>query len=270
MKTVLITGASSGYGHAIAAQFLAADWNVVATMRSPKRDLLPASDRLRVVAMDVTDPTSIAAAIDDALAGFDRIDVLVNNAGIGGFSPFELTPMRTVRQLFETNTFGLMAVTQAVIPHLRDQGHGTMINVSSSVCFAGMPLVAPYAAIKFAVEGFTEALYFEMANFGVRVKLVEPGYGPGTAFTANAGERIHGLDSPVYRAYAARILSFSQDATETTTAAQVADKVLEAANDRSERLRYPAGPDSEALAEARWTHTDEKFLSGLRRRFATD
>lgn len=267
MKTVLITGASSGYGHAIASRFLASGWNVVATMRTPRRELFSVSDRLRVVALDVTDPESIAAAVNDALAAFDGIDVLVNNAGIGSFSPFEVTPMASVRELFETNTFGLMAVTQAVIPHLREQRAGTIVNVSSSVCFAGMPLVASYAASKFAVEGFTEALFFEMASVGVRVKLVEPGYGPGTSFIANSGHRIVGLNSPHYADYAAKVMAFTTADGPTTTADQVAAKVLEAASDTTDRLRFPAGPDSEALAHSRWTQTDEEFLDTLRARF---
>jgi NAD(P)-dependent dehydrogenase (short-subunit alcohol dehydrogenase family) len=269
VKTVLITGASSGYGKAIATQFLQAGWNVVATMRKPDPSLFEASDHLRVIALDVTDAGSIAAAVDAVISAFGRIDAVVNNAGIGGFSPFEVTPFGNVREMFETNTFGLMAVTQSVIPHLRKQRSGTIINVSSSVCFAGMPLVASYAASKFAVEGFTEALYFEMAYLGVRVKLVEPGYGPGTSFIANSGHHIVGLDDPHYSDYAAKVMSFTTAPGPTTTGDQVAAKVLEAATDTSDRLRFPAGPDSEDLAIARWTRTDEEFLTGMRARFST-
>jgi NAD(P)-dependent dehydrogenase (short-subunit alcohol dehydrogenase family) len=267
VKTVLITGASSGYGNAIAALFLQHGWNVAATMRRPDPSRLPeVPDRLRIIPMDVTDADSIASAVDAAISAFGHIDVLVNNAGIGSFSPFEVTPLRTIRDIFETNTFGLMAVTQAVIPHMRERRSGTIVNVTSSVCFAGMPLVAPYAASKFAVEGFSEALFFEMASLGIRVKLVEPGYGPGTRFTANSGDRITGLDSPHYSAYAMKVMAFAQAPSTTTTADQVADKVLDAAMDTTDRLRFPAGPDSEALAQARWAQTDEAFLSGMRAR----
>ena len=270
MKTALVTGASSGYGKAIASLLLSRGWNVVATMRTPDPSRFPnASERLRVVALDVTDPSSIVAAVGAAISAFGHIDVLVNNAGIGSFSPFEVTPLATIREIFDTNTFGLMAVTQAVIPHMRERASGTIVNVSSSVSFAGMPLVAPYAASKFAVEGFSEALFFEMASVGVRVKLVEPGYGPGTSFTANSGHRIVGLDSPHYAAYAAKVMAFTTEGGATTTAEQVAEKVLEAATDPTARLRYPAGPDAEALAHARWTQTDEEFLSSIRERFPT-
>src|SRR3954468_18124734 len=115
MKTVLITGCSSGYGLETARRFLAQGRNVVATMRSPREGLLPKSDRLRLVALDVTQPPSIAAALEAA----GPIDVLVNNAGIGLFGAFEVTPMATVREVFETNTFGMMAMAQAVLPQFR-------------------------------------------------------------------------------------------------------------------------------------------------------
>ena len=120
MKTVLITGCSSGYGLETARHFHAHGWSVIATMRTPREDILPRSDRLRVLALDVTKPESIAAAIEAC----GPIDVLVNNAGIGVIGVFEATPMATVREVFETNTFGVMAMTQAVLPQLRAQEVG--------------------------------------------------------------------------------------------------------------------------------------------------
>src|SRR5687767_12777672 len=116
MKTVLITGCSSGYGRETARYFHAQGWKVIATMRSPRQVVLPRSERLRVLALDVTKPGSIAAA----LAESGRIDVLVNNAGIGVIGAFEATPMATVREVFETNTFGVMEMTQAVLPQFRE------------------------------------------------------------------------------------------------------------------------------------------------------
>ena len=146
MKTVLITGCSSGYGKTAAEHFLERGWNVVATMRRPDASILGGPNpRLRVVKLDVTDDESIAGAIGEGCAAFGHIDVLVNNAGIGLFSAFEATPRQTVRDVFETNTFGVMAMTQALIPLMRERGNGTIVNVTSSVCFAGMPLVAPCA-----------------------------------------------------------------------------------------------------------------------------
>ena len=151
MKTVLITGCSSGYGLETARRFHAQGWNVIATMRTPREDLLPKSERLRVLALDVTRPESIAAALQAA----GPIDVLVNNAGIGALGAFEATPMETVRELFETNTLGVMAMTQAVLPQFRERRSGVVVNVTSSVTLARMPLVAAYTATKMAIAGFT-------------------------------------------------------------------------------------------------------------------
>src|SRR5688572_4049483 len=138
MKTVLITGCSSGYGLATARHFHAQGWHVVATMRTPRAGLLPESPRMRMLALDVTDPASIAAA----LAAAGPIDVLVNNAGIGVVGAFEATAMRTVREVFDTNTFGTMAMTQAALPSMRERGAGVVVNVTSSVTLARMPLAA--------------------------------------------------------------------------------------------------------------------------------
>src|SRR5262245_41857741 len=188
-KTVLITGSSSGYGLETARYFHAQGWNVVASMRSPRADILPRSERLQLVALDVTQPESIARALEAS----GPIDVLVNNAGIGLLGAFEATPMATTRELFETNTFGTMAMTQAVIPQLRARRSGVIINVTSSATLAPMPLVAVYTASKTAIEGFTASLAFELQAFDIRVKLVEPGYGPATGFTHNSGARMQGL-----------------------------------------------------------------------------
>ena len=142
MKTVLITGCSSGYGLETARHFHAHGWNVVATMRTPREGLLPRSDRLRVVSLDVTKADCIAAALEAS----GPIEVLVNNAGIGLMGAFEATPMTTVRDVFETNTFGVMAMTQAVLPQFRARKSGVIVNVTSSATLAPMPLVAVYTA----------------------------------------------------------------------------------------------------------------------------
>jgi len=245
MKTVLITGCSSGYGLETARHFHARGWNVVATMRTPREDLLPRSERMRVVGLDVTQPESIETALQAA----GPIDVLVNNAGIGLLGAFEATPMDTAREVFETNTFGVMAMTQAVLPQFRARRGGAVINVTSSVTLAPMPLVAVYTASKTAIEGFTASLAHELEEFNVRVKLVEPGYGPGTSFTQNGASRMQGLIPESYAAYAQRIFAAFAQTTLVTTAADVAETVYTAAGDHSKRLRYPAGPDAMALAK---------------------
>ena len=248
MKTVVITGCSSGYGLETARHFHAQGWNVIATMRTPRTDVLPRSERLRVVPLDVTQPGSIAAALEAC----GPIDALVNNAGIGLFGAFEVTPMTTIREVFETNTFGVMAMTQAVLPQLRARRSGVIVNVTSSATLAPMPLVAVYTASKMAIDGFTASLAFELEAFDVRVKLVEPGYGPSTAFTRNSGTRLEGLLPEAYAPLAQSIFaSLGRDPGAVTTAADVAEGVFRAVNDASGQLRFPAGADAVALAATR-------------------
>ena len=154
MNTVLITGSSSGYGLETARYFHSQGWSVIATMRAPRPGDLPESERLRILPLDVTNPASIQAALEAS----GPIDVLVNNAGIGAIGAFEAMPMTTTREVFDTNTFGVMAMTQAVLPQFRERRSGVLVNVTSSVVLARMPLVAIYAASKTAVEGFTASL----------------------------------------------------------------------------------------------------------------
>lgn len=243
MKTVLITGCSSGYGLETARHFVAQGWNVVATMRSPRDDLFPASDHLRVLALDVTQPDSVARAVDAA----GPIDVLVNNAGVGLSGAFEATPMSTVREIFETNTFGVLAMCQAVIPRFRQRRAGTIVNVTSSATLAAFPLVAAYTASKAAIEGFTGSLALELEGFGVRVKLVEPGYGPTTSFTANGQQRMQGLIPEAYEPFAHSVFAGFTEDMPVTRESDVAAAVLTAANDTSAQLRFPAGADALAL-----------------------
>ena len=244
MKTVLITGCSSGYGLDTARHFLAQGWQVIATMRTPQADLFPASPNLRVLALDVTRADSIAHAIDKA----GPVDVLVNNAGIGLFGAFEATPMATVREVFDTNTFGTMAMCQAVIPQFRARRTGTIVNVTSSATLAPFPLVACYTASKAAIEGFTESLALELEPFNVTVKLVEPGYGPSTRFASNGQHRMQGLIPEAYQAYAQDVFASFSAVEAVTTGADVARVIWQAAQDQSGQLRFPAGPDAVALA----------------------
>jgi NAD(P)-dependent dehydrogenase (short-subunit alcohol dehydrogenase family) len=248
VKTVLITGCSSGYGLETARHFHAQGWNVVATMRTPREGVLPPSERLRVLALDVTKAESIAAALEAC----GPIDVLVNNAGIGLFGAVEATPMATAREVFETNTFGVMAMTQAVLPRLRARRSGVVVNVTSSATLAPMPMVAVYTASKMAIEGFTASLALELEGFDVRVKLVEPGYAPSTRFASNTGPRMEGLIPEAYAPLAQRIFaSMAQALAGVTTASDVAEAVYSAANDVSPQLRFPAGADAVALAQSR-------------------
>jgi len=247
MKTVLITGCSSGYGLATARHFLDRGWQVIATMRTPREDVLPTSEHLRVLALDITEPMSIAAAVDAA----GPIDVLVNNAGIGLLGAFEATPMETTRDVFETNTFGPMAMTQAVVPSFRQRKSGVIVNVTSSATLAPFPLVAVYTASKTAVEGFSASLALELKQFNVRVKLVEPGYCPDTRFAENGAPRMQGLVTEPYADYVQGIFAEFSKVSVTTRPVDVAEAVWRAVNDTSDQLHFAAGPDAVALANAK-------------------
>lgn len=247
MKTILITGASSGYGLETARHFHVRGWRVVATMRTPRLDILPRCERIRVIGLDVTRAESIAAAIDAA----GPIDALVNNAGIGAIGALEAMPMQKMRAIFETNTFGVMAMTQAVIPGFRAQTSGVVVNVTSSAVLTPMPLVSVYTASKTAIEGFTGALAHELAPFGVRAKLVQPGYGPTTRFVQNSGTRIEDAIPEAYLPFAGPVLTAFATPTLFTTEADVAEGVWRAVHDETGQLSFPAGPDAMALAAAR-------------------
>lgn len=244
MQTVLITGCSSGYGLETARYFHARGWNVIATMRTPRQDVLPRSERMRVLPLDVTSAASIAAAVEAS----GPLDVVVNNAGIGHLGAFEALPFSVARELFETNTFGTMAVTQAVLPQFRQRRSGAIVNVTSTVALETMPLVAVYTATKAAVEAFTACLALELAEFDVRAKLVEPGRGPTTAFVKNAEPRLQGNIPEAYASFAQRVFAAFGEPGLTTKESDVAEVVYRAATDTSGQLRFPAGADAVEIA----------------------
>jgi NAD(P)-dependent dehydrogenase (short-subunit alcohol dehydrogenase family) len=172
-RTVLITGCSTGFGEATARLFAARGWNVVATMRRPEAGrALAALDNVLVTRLDVQDRASIDAAIAAGIARFGRIDVLVNNAGFG---VFEATSRQRMLEQFEVNVFGLMDVTRAILPHFRANRSGVIVNISSSGGVFALPMTSLYNASKFALEGFSESLAYELAGLGISVKIVEPG-----------------------------------------------------------------------------------------------
>lgn len=248
LSTILITGCSSGFGLETARLFLDRCWNVVATMRTPRAEVLPTSERLRVLPLDVTDPDSVTRVVADA----GPIDVLVNNAGFGAPAPVELIAPETARMLFETNTLGTLAMTQAVLPQFRQRRSGVVINVTSTVTLKPLPLVGVYRASKAAVNAFTESLAVEVEPFGVRVRLVLPGRSPETRFGDNARAHLRGLDHLDYAPLIERVLAGFRDSSGPLThASDVAEAVWRAATDPSTSMRIAAGADAEAwLAEA--------------------
>jgi NAD(P)-dependent dehydrogenase (short-subunit alcohol dehydrogenase family) len=248
MKTVLITGCSSGFGLETARYFLERGWRVVATMRTLRQDVLRAAPNLQLLQLDVTDAVSIQRAVDAA----GQIDVLVNNAGFGAPAPFELTQMDTVRELFGTNTFGTIAVTQAVLPHMRERRSGVIINVTSSAIYKPLPLIGAYRASKAAVNAITESLAAEVAGFGVRAHLVLPGSSGETRFRESAQSGLRGMDDPVYGEFMQQAIArMVQSVGPGTRSVDVAEAVWRAATDPAAPLYNPAGADAvEWAAEA--------------------
>jgi len=244
MKTILITGCSSGFGHATALYFLERGWKVIATKSHPRPELFPASENLRLLPLDVSNAESISQAIADA----GEIDVLVNNAGIGVLTSLEGMPMSTVREVFETNTLGTIAMTQAVLPQFRAKRGGIVINVTSTVTLKSLPLLAVYTGSKAAVNAFTESLALELQPFNVNVRLVLPGLAPTTDFGKNAMPRMEQTFLDAYQPMLDGIMAGMHQPQPTTKAEDVAAAIWQAATDPNAPMRIPAGEDAVALA----------------------
>jgi NAD(P)-dependent dehydrogenase (short-subunit alcohol dehydrogenase family) len=235
---VLITGVSSGIGRAVADVFAAKGFEVFGTSRNPQRTEPIAG--VELVQLDVADDASVAAAVSTVVQRAGRIDILVNNAGVGVFGAAEETSIAQAQQLFDTNFFGLVRLTREVLPHLRAQGSGRIINIGSVLGFLPSPYGSFYAASKHAVEGYSESLDHETREFGVRVSVVEPGY-TNTSFEANATDADSPIDSyaPI-REHVKQVIGKAVRAGDDP--AVVAQAVLKAATSRTPKLRYPAGP----------------------------
>lgn len=271
-QTILITGASSGLGRATAKLFHDKGWNVVATMRDPDAEHeLTELDNVLVTRLDVQDTDSITAAVDAGLTRFDRIDALVNNAGYGAYGPLEATSIDKIRRQFDVNVLGLLATTKAVLPHFRTNRSGVVVNISSMGGRITFPLGTLYHGSKFAVEGLSEALHYELAPIGVHVKIIEPG-GIRTDF---GGRSFDFSNDPALAEY--------QPLVQTVLAAlgpmmdeggsdpeAVADVVYGAVTDGSPTLRYIAGPDARQLLDTRAASDDATFFAGMGAQFGLE
>lgn len=241
MPTILITGCSSGFGLETARLFADRGWNVVATMRSPREDVLPAAERVRIVPLDVTNPASIEAAIGSA----GPIDALVNNAGIGFLNALEGTSIETARTIFETNTLGTIAMMQAVLPQMRERRDGVIVNVTSSVTYRPLPLLSVYTASKAAVNAFSDSVALELEPFGIRVRTVLPGRAPDTRFGENARSLMtSGFPEPYAELVQQVFSGWEQDDQPVTSVQDVAEAVWQAVTDRGAPTRMPAGADA--------------------------
>ena len=259
-RTVFITGASSGIGKATAIYFSRNNWNVVASLRNPEKEQeLGTMPNVLLVKLDVTDEVSIVLALTQALERFGKIDVLVNNAGYGSLGSFESATTNQITNQFETNVMGLMSVTRTFIPHFRAHNSGVIINIASIAGRTGFPLFSIYNSTKFAVEGFSESLRFELEQFGIRVKIVEPG--PiKTDFYSRSMEFFNSESIPEYKEQVQRV---SKNIIEWGMQGQdpevVAKAIFKAATSTNKTLRYPVGGGAPMMMFAKWLLPDCLF-----------
>ena len=267
-KTVLITGASSGIGKETAKLFRDKGWNVVATMRKVEDGkAFQGDDGFLVTRLDLLDADSIDAAVGAGVAKFGAIDVLVNNAGYGAYGPLEGTPMEKLRRQMEVNFFGLVATMQAVLPTMRAAKSGTIVNISSvggRMCY---PLGALYHGSKWAVEGLTEAVSYELLALGIRVKLVEPG-GVKTNFSGRSFDFSNDESLEEYQPMVQALLAGMEtmDTSGHQAPEDVAEVIFSAATDDSPRLRYVSGQGAQELLKSRYPGDEEAFLADMRKR----
>lgn len=259
-KTILITGASSGIGKATAIHFQKQGWNVIATMRTPQKETeLNKLENVQLEKLDVLDLESIDHAIKNGISRFGRIDAIVNNAGYGAYGPLESFPRENIVKQFNTNVIGLMDVTKAIIPHFRENRNGVIVNISSIGGQMTFALGALYHGTKFAVEGISESLHYEMAAIGVKVKIVEPGFIAtdfgGRSFDFQAGE------IEEYKPLINALMQQWQNPNNTVSPPSlVAEVIFKAVTDDSEQLRYRAGDDANFLLDSRKKMSDGEFF----------
>jgi len=266
-KTIVITGASSGIGKAAARLFLDKGWNVAATMRNPaiEKDLAE-SPRLKLFALDVQDPDDPKRAVDQAIKAFGGIDVWLNNAGYGAFGPVEAGTREQIHRQYEVNVFGLIACVQAVLPHFRARKAGVLINVSSFGGIMTLPAYSVYNSTKFAVEGLSEGLWYELAPFGIKVKVIEPG-AIKTEFGGRSQDRWDISRFPDYAPFMEKVKA-ARDSylRNSSTPELVAEVIYEAATDPSDRMRYAAGADARRFIPLRRLLGAQTAMRMLKRR----
>lgn len=272
-QTILITGASSGIGKVTAQLFQKQGWNVIATMRSPEKEaeLAPLKNVL-VTRLDVTDEESIGSAVAEGIARFGRIDVLLNNAGYGAYGPLEAFPMERIRRQFDTNVVGLLAVTKAVLPHMRANGSGCIVNISSIGGQITFPLGALYHGTKFAVEGLSESLHYELAAAGIKVKIVEPGM-IATDFGGRSFDFVNDENMTEYQPVVQALFGAwgsEEMASRASPPSVVAEVIWGAVTDGTDTLRYRAGADAVEYLDNRKALDDATFIGGMKSMLGLD
>ena len=263
-KTILITGSSSGIGRATAKLFQKKGWNVVATMRSPEKESeLNTLENVLVTKLDVLELDTIENALNEGVEKFGKIDVVLNNAGYGLMGTFESAKRESILRQFAVNVQGLFDVRQKALPHFRKNKDGMFINISSVGGRMTFPLMPLYHSTKWAVEGFSESLRWEMAQIGVKVKVIEPG-GVATDFGGRSLDMQHNQELTEYNEFVNGFMTAmaqSMNPETMTKPEQIAEVIFEAATDDSNKLRYRAGADCEQLLGARDKMTDEEFFA---------
>jgi len=265
-KTIFITGASSGLGKATALLFAKNDWNVIATMRKPENETeLTKIESITLLPLDVTKPEQISETIEKALK-ISKIDVVFNNAGYGLAGPFEGATNEQITNQINTNLIGVMNVIQKFLPHFRENKSGTFITTTSIGGLVTLPFNSVYHATKWALEGFSESLAFELKEFGITVKTVSPG-GIATDF---AGRSLVLTQHNAYDKQIEKVMSVFMDperAKNYSTAEQIAEVVYTAATDGKSTLRYVAGADAKEMYAQRNEVGEEIFRQGIEQTF---
>jgi NAD(P)-dependent dehydrogenase (short-subunit alcohol dehydrogenase family) len=242
MKTIFITGASSGLGKATARLFAAKGWRVIASMRNPEKETdLRQLENVILVSLDVTDPVQIEKTAGEITRQYD-LDVVFNNAGYGLVAPLEAVSDQQIARQFETNVLGVIRLTKAFIPYFREKGRGLFITTTSMGGVFGLPMSSVYCASKFAIEGWTEALFYELRQLGIGIKTVAPG-GIKTDF---AGRSLDTAGHPAYEKMMQQLFA-GFDPAMFTDAEKIAETVYEAVTDGKQQLRYLAGEDAKTL-----------------------
>lgn len=267
-KTILITGSSTGIGRATAILFAARGWNVIATMRTPEKEKeLFKTENVLVTKLDVLDVESIQRAVHDGIQKFGAIDVLLNNAGYGAYGALETFSKEKIQRQFNTNVIGLLDVTKAILPHFRKNKNGLIINISSAGGKMAFPLGTLYHGTKYAVEGISESLHYEVEQFGAKVKIVEPGIiatdFAGRSFDFSNDESMREYQ-PMVSALMSTMPAMSQNAL---SADAVAEVIFEATTDGKNQLRYVVGGDAEMLLSLRKQSDDETFMNTIKSQF---
>lgn len=269
-KTILITGASSGIGKASAIHFAEKGWKVAATMRNPQKETeLNKIQNIQLFRLDVLDQESIDQAIEGTISAFGKIDVVLNNAGYGTAGPFEAATKEQVKRQFDTNLFGLMDVTRSVLPHFRENKSGLFINISSIGGLVTLPIFSLYHGTKWALEGFTESLAFELEPLGIQVKLVEPG-GVKTDFASRSLDLLQKEGLTAYDPTVEKIQALFADSERDngySTAEQMAGYIYEAATDGKKQLRYVSGTDAKEMWAGRQQLGDDGFHAMIKEQF---